>query len=104
MNKQTLFSAFIACLLLASAVVLLAGGPAARPARDDLWPTKGWATASLANNDSPAGSNGSASFRQANCSGSRSIIRSACDEQTFRISYSSRRICTDATFNTSNRS
>ena len=48
MNKQTLFPAFIACLLLASAAVLLAGGPAARPAGNDLWPTKGWATASPA--------------------------------------------------------
>src|SRR6202161_2781685 len=48
MNKQTLFPAFIACLLLASAAVLLPGGPAARPAGNDLWPTKGWATASPA--------------------------------------------------------
>jgi CubicO group peptidase (beta-lactamase class C family) len=47
MNKQTLFPAFIACLLLASAAVLLASDPA-RPASDDLWPTKGWATASPA--------------------------------------------------------
>ena len=48
MSKQTLYLAFIACVLLASAAVLLAGGPAARPAGDDLWPTKGWATASPA--------------------------------------------------------
>jgi CubicO group peptidase (beta-lactamase class C family) len=48
MNKPTLFPAFIACLLLASAAVLLARVPAARPAGDDLWPTKGWATASPA--------------------------------------------------------
>jgi CubicO group peptidase (beta-lactamase class C family) len=46
MNKLKLFSAFIVCLLLASAAVLIAGDPAARPAGDDLWPTKGWATAS----------------------------------------------------------
>jgi CubicO group peptidase (beta-lactamase class C family) len=48
MNKQTLFPASIVCLLLASAAVLLARDPAARPASDDLWPTKGWATASPA--------------------------------------------------------
>ncbi len=46
MNKLKLFSAFIVCLLLASAAVLLAGDPAGRPAGDELWPTKGWATAS----------------------------------------------------------
>jgi CubicO group peptidase (beta-lactamase class C family) len=46
MNKQILFPVFIMCLLLASAAVLLARDPAARPAGDDLWPTKGWATAS----------------------------------------------------------
>jgi hypothetical protein len=46
MNKQTPFPAFIVCLLLASAAVLLASDPGARPASDDLWPTKGWATAS----------------------------------------------------------
>ncbi len=44
MNKLKLFSAFIVCLLLASAAVLLAG--VCRPAGDELWPTKGWATAS----------------------------------------------------------
>src|SRR5258708_26012939 len=44
MNKQILFPVFIVCLLLGSAAVLLAG--AARPAGDELWPTKGWATAS----------------------------------------------------------
>ena len=48
MNKQTLFPTFIVCLLLASAAVLLASAPAARPPGDDLWPTKGWATASPA--------------------------------------------------------
>jgi CubicO group peptidase (beta-lactamase class C family) len=46
MNKLKLFSAFIVCLLLASAAVLLAGDPPAGPASDDLWPTKGWSTAS----------------------------------------------------------
>src|ERR1700721_2479186 len=46
MNKLNLFSAFIVCLLLGSAGVLLAADPTARPADDDLWPTKGWATAS----------------------------------------------------------
>jgi CubicO group peptidase (beta-lactamase class C family) len=46
MNKLKLFSAFIVCLLFASAAVLIAGDPAARPAGDDLWPTKGWAAAS----------------------------------------------------------
>ena len=45
MNKLNLFLAFIVCLLLGSAAVLLAGGPAAAPAGEDLWPTKGWATA-----------------------------------------------------------
>src|SRR3984957_11263081 len=48
MNKQPLFLAFIVCLLLASAAILLAGDPAAAPAGEDLWPTKGWATASPA--------------------------------------------------------
>src|ERR1700683_5083984 len=48
MNKLILVPAFIGCLLLASAAVLLAGDPAARSAGDDLWPTKGWATASPA--------------------------------------------------------
>src|ERR1700756_2599290 len=48
MNKLKLFSAFLVCLLLASAAVLLNGDLAARPAGDDLWPTKGWATASPA--------------------------------------------------------
>jgi hypothetical protein len=46
MNKQTLFSAFIVSLVLASAAVLLAGELVVRPVEDDLWPTKGWATAS----------------------------------------------------------
>jgi hypothetical protein len=46
MNKQPLFLAFLVYLLLASAAVLLASDPAAGPAADDLWPTKGWATAS----------------------------------------------------------
>src|SRR5579864_7485933 len=48
MNKQPFFLAFLVCLLLASAAVLLTGDLAARPAGDDLWPTKGWATASPA--------------------------------------------------------
>src|SRR5580693_5249146 len=48
MNKQTLYLALIVCLLPALAAVLLAGHPAAPPAVDDLWPTKGWATASPA--------------------------------------------------------
>jgi len=48
MNKLKPFSAFLVCLLLASAAVLLNGDLAARPAGDDLWPTKGWATASPA--------------------------------------------------------
>ena len=48
MNKQKHFPAFTVCLLLASAAVLLAGGPVARPAADDPWPTKDWATASPA--------------------------------------------------------
>src|SRR5277367_3409560 len=53
MNKQTPFPAIIVWLLLASAAVLLASDPAARPAADhlwpdDLWPTRGWATASPA--------------------------------------------------------
>ncbi|MGD0546168.1 MAG: serine hydrolase domain-containing protein, partial [Candidatus Acidiferrales bacterium] len=48
MNKPALFPAFILCLLLAFAVVLFASDPATRPAGDDLWPTKGWATASPA--------------------------------------------------------
>jgi hypothetical protein len=47
MNKQTLYPAFIVCLLLPSAAVLLAGNPAARPAGDDLSPAKGWKTARL---------------------------------------------------------
>ena len=46
MNKLNLFSAFIVCLLLASAAILLAGAPAGRLAGDELWPTRGWATAS----------------------------------------------------------
>src|ERR1700747_3097238 len=46
MNKVKLFSAFIVCLLLVSAAVLPTGDLSARPAGDDLWPTKGWATAS----------------------------------------------------------
>ena len=49
MNKLKLFSAFIVCLLLASATVLPTGDLSARPAGDDLWPTKGWATASPGN-------------------------------------------------------
>lgn len=46
MKKLTLFPVFIVCLLVAAAAVLLAGGTATRPAGDDVWPTKGWATAS----------------------------------------------------------
>ena len=46
MNKLNLFPAFLVCLLLAPAAVLLAGTPVARPADDDWWPTKDWATAS----------------------------------------------------------
>ena len=45
MNRPTLFAAFIVCLLLISAAVLLARNSAALPVGDDLWPTKGWATA-----------------------------------------------------------
>ena len=48
MHKRTLFAAFIACLLLASAAVLLSGQLAAPPATRDLWPTKGWTPASPA--------------------------------------------------------
>ena len=46
MNKLNLFPAFIVCLLLASAAVLFPGDSAGRAAGEDLWPTKGWATAS----------------------------------------------------------
>jgi hypothetical protein len=45
MNRPTLFAAFIVCLLLISAAVLLARNSAALPVGDDLWPTRGWATA-----------------------------------------------------------
>jgi CubicO group peptidase (beta-lactamase class C family) len=48
MHKRTLFAAFIACLLLASAAVLLSGQLAAPPATRDLWPTKSWTLASPA--------------------------------------------------------
>jgi CubicO group peptidase (beta-lactamase class C family) len=48
MNKQTLFLAFIMCLLLSAATILPANDLGARAAGDDLWPTKGWATASPA--------------------------------------------------------
>ena len=48
MNKPTLFPAFIVCLLFAFTAILLASDHAARPAAGDLWPTKGWATASPA--------------------------------------------------------
>ena len=48
MNKQSRFPAITVCLLLASAAVLLASDRAIRPAGDDLWPTKGWETASPA--------------------------------------------------------
>src|SRR3984957_6733415 len=48
MNKQPLFLAFIVCLLLASAAILLSGKPRTPPADESLWPTKGWATASPA--------------------------------------------------------
>ncbi len=46
MNKQSLIPALIACLILACAAVLFASQRAAIAARDDLWPTNGWATAS----------------------------------------------------------
>jgi len=46
MNKQTSFIAFIVCLLLAPVAILRASELAARPAVDDLWPTKDWPTAS----------------------------------------------------------
>ena len=42
MNKQTVFPAPIACVLLVFAAVLLASDPTARPAGADLWPTNGW--------------------------------------------------------------
>jgi CubicO group peptidase (beta-lactamase class C family) len=48
MKKLTLFPVFIVCLLVASVAVLLTGSTAPRIAGDDLWPTKGWATASPA--------------------------------------------------------
>ncbi len=48
MNNQRLFALFILFLLLTSAAVLLANEPGIRPAIDDLWPTKGWATATPA--------------------------------------------------------
>ena len=48
MIKLSLFLVFIICLLVTSAGVLLASDPVASVARDDLWPTKGWATASPA--------------------------------------------------------
>jgi CubicO group peptidase (beta-lactamase class C family) len=48
MNKQTAFPAFIVALLSATAAVLLASGSTALPAVQDLWPTKGWPTASPA--------------------------------------------------------
>jgi hypothetical protein len=46
MKKRSPFPAFIVCLLLASAAVPPANDSGVRPAGDDLWPTKGWATAS----------------------------------------------------------
>jgi hypothetical protein len=46
MNMQNLIPAFIACLILACAAVLFASHRATIAARDDLWPTNGWATAS----------------------------------------------------------
>jgi CubicO group peptidase (beta-lactamase class C family) len=46
MNKQTSFTAFIVCLILASAGVLPASDTAIQSASRDLWPTRGWATAS----------------------------------------------------------
>ena len=48
MIKLSLFLVFIICLLVTSAGVLLASDPVASVARDDLWPAKGWATASPA--------------------------------------------------------
>ena len=46
MKRLTLFPTFIVCLLLASAAVLIADSTPARPAGDDVWPTKGWTSAS----------------------------------------------------------
>jgi CubicO group peptidase (beta-lactamase class C family) len=48
MHKRTLLAAFIACLLFASAAVLLGSQLAAPPATRDLWPTKSWTPASPA--------------------------------------------------------
>ena len=101
-------------LLLGSFVLIRAGGPEAfreqyknqNQSQITITPSKQNLNVlrPSSDNDSAAGSNGFARFRPVNCSGSHSIIRSACDEQATRISYCSRRICTDATFNTSNRS
>jgi CubicO group peptidase (beta-lactamase class C family) len=46
MNKRTVFTAFIVCLVLASAAVLLGSHHAAAPATEALWPTKDWPTSS----------------------------------------------------------
>ena len=48
MNKQASATAFVVCLVSVSSAVLLASAPAARPAGGDLWPTKGWSTATPA--------------------------------------------------------
>jgi len=45
MNKQAVCAAVVLYLLLPSSIVVLASEPAARAAGDDLWPTKGWITA-----------------------------------------------------------
>jgi CubicO group peptidase (beta-lactamase class C family) len=48
MNKQSVFSVAVGCLLLAPMVALLAGERPSAPGVDTLWPTKGWATATPA--------------------------------------------------------
>src|SRR6202050_5520277 len=48
MNKQTRFLVFTMCLLSASAAFLPASDHPSPHAGNDLWPTKGWATASPA--------------------------------------------------------
>jgi CubicO group peptidase (beta-lactamase class C family) len=45
MNKQSVFSVAVCCVLLAPMVALLAGERPSAPGVDTLWPTKGWATA-----------------------------------------------------------
>ncbi len=48
MNKQASAITFVVCLVSVSSAVLLASALAARPAGSDLWPTKGWGTATPA--------------------------------------------------------